>query len=348
MKKSICLILSIFFIFLNGCSTAPNNIETTVNIGGSDTNLSTSDSNALKETDDYPDEDANPASDFEYTVRQDGEFVITKYIGNDESVVIPRKIAGKAITVLGESSFADANIVSVIMPNTVKYISAYAFGNCEKLEDIQMSSSLITIGLNAFSNCISLSDIDFSSTALKGIDAYAFRGCKKLKEVTLSNTLVEIREKAFYECSALLEIDFPQSLTKIAGGAFAYCTSLKCVSIPTKLSLTSFDEAIFHNVPALEQITFKEGREEITGYALIQTDESVEIVVPRSVKRFSPLPFLINPTANITITFLGDAPEIVDDDTDWFGNPIIYYDETTNGWDKFIWNEKYTVKPIGN
>ena len=353
MKRLICLLLSsIFVLLLYGCNNSSNislntdNIDTTNNIDVSDTNVSNSNSNTLNETDDYPDEEANPASDFEYMVRQDGEFVITKYIGNDESVVIPRKIDGKAITVLGETSFAGSSVISVIMPNTVKYISSGAFDSCKKLKDIQMSSSLITIGLSAFSNCISLSNIDFSSTALKGIDVLAFQGCTNLKGVTFPNTLVEIREKAFYECSALLEIDLPQSLTKIAGGAFAYCTSLKRVSISTKLDLTSFDEAIFHNVPALEQIIFKEGREEITGYALFQTNASVEIIVPESVKRFSPLPFLINPSTYITITFLGNAPEIVDDDTDWFGNPVVYYDQTTNGWDEFAWNVKYTVKPI--
>ena len=251
-------------------------------------------------------------------------------------------------TVVAEGAFENQNIQTVVIPNTIKAIGALSFNNCKKLTQVTFStnSNLTYVNGSAFANCVKLEKIDFSSTTLKGLDVLAFRGCTSLKEVTFSNTLVEIREHAFYKCSALSEIDFPQSLTKIEGGAFAYCTSLKRVSISTKLELTSFDEAMFHNVPALEQIIFEEGREEITGYALFQTDASVEIIVPKSVKRFSPLPFLINPSTNITIVFLGDAPKIVDDDTDWFGNPFVYYDQKTNGWDKFAWNGKYTVKPI--
>ena len=345
MKKTFALLL--IFIFLlsafNGCVT---NIQ------------SPQDAKVTTENANYS---PNPASDFEYVVNSEQSgILINKYIGTAEHVVIPSHINNFPVlslhgipnedypTTIAEGTFERSNIKTIVIPETVTAIGATAFNHCEKLTTITFlpNSNLIYINDGAFANCVNLEKIDLSETQIKGIGTLAFRGCTNLKEVTFSNTLVEIREKAFYECSALLEIDFPQSLTKIAGGAFAHCSSLKRVAIPTKLDLKSFDEAIFHNVPALEQVIFKDGREEITGYALFQTDASVEIIVPTSVKRFSPLPFLINPSTHITLTFLGDAPEIVDDDTDWFGNPIINYDQNTNGWDEFSWNGKYTVNPI--
>ena len=288
----------------------------------------------------------NPASDFEYSITEDGGVLITKYVGNDLEVVIPQKIERKNVIGIGEKAFYQSNIQSLVMPDTITKIGNMAFCESKSLTNVTFSKGLVGVEFSAFSNCTALKNADLSSTQVKLIDAFAFRGCKNLKEVTFSNTLVEIREKAFYECSALLEVDFPQSLIKIEGGAFAYCASLKRVAIPSKLDLTSLDEATFHNVPSIEQVIFKEGREEIIGYALLQTDASVEIIVPEGVKRFSPLPFLINPSTHITITFLGDAPEIVDDDTDWFGTPVINYDQNTNGWNEFSWNEKFTVKPI--
>lgn len=164
MKRFICLLLTpILVLVLYGCNNSPNISLNTDNIDTFDTNVSSSNSNALEETDGYPDENVTSASDFEYTLRQDGEFVITKYTGNDERVIIPEKIDGNVVTALGEASFAKSNIVSVTMPYTVKYISSRAFVNCEKLNDIQMSFSLITIGSRAFFNCSSLSNIDLST-----------------------------------------------------------------------------------------------------------------------------------------------------------------------------------------
>ena len=144
MKRFICLLLTpILVLVLYGCNNSPNISLNTDNIDTFDTNVSSSNSNALEETDGYPDENVTSASDFEYTLRQDGEFVITKYTGNDERVIIPEKIDGNVVTALGEASFAKSNIVSVTMTNTVKYISSRAFVNCEKLNDIQMSFSLV-------------------------------------------------------------------------------------------------------------------------------------------------------------------------------------------------------------
>ena len=350
MRKILVLLLavSLLAVSFSGC----NNSEKPP-INDESTNNTTDDQSQPTEP--------NPATDFEYqTNSSQTGILINKYIGSSEHVIIPSHIDNLPVlslkgipdaqqpTAITKGVFEGSNVQSIVIPETIKVIGYATFNNCKELTQVTIStnSNLTYINGAAFANCVKLEKIDLSSTQVKGIDAFAFRGCTNLKEVTFSNTLVEIREKAFYECSALLEVDFPQSLTKIAGGAFAYCTSLKRVAIPTRLDLTSLDEAIFHNVPALEQVIFKEGREEITGYALFQTDASIEIIVPESVKRFSPLPFLINPSTHITITFLGDAPEIVDDDTDWFGNPVVNYDQTTNGWDEFSWNGKYTVKPI--
>ena len=304
----------------------------------------------------------NSNSDFEYqTNSSQTGILINKYIGSSEHVVIPSHIDGLPVlslkgvphnqqsTAIAEGTFEGKAVKTVVIPETVTVIGYKCFKDCRELKSLTIASnsSLTDIRGRSFENCTKIEEIDLSSTQVKAIGSSAFRGCANLKSISFSNTLEKIQEKAFYECSSLLEVNFPESLTDVKGGAFAYCTSLKKIEIPTKLNLTSLDESIFHNVPALKQITFKEGREEITGYALLQTDESVEIVVPRSVKRFSPLPFLINPSAHITITFLGDAPEIVENNNpNWFGNPIVYYNPNTTGWETFVWKDKYEIKPL--
>lgn len=293
----------------------------------------------------------NPASDFEYEIDDSqAGIVINKYIGSSKHVIIPSHIDNLPVLFLN-GAFEGSNIQSVVIPETVKSIGDGAFNNCGELVQVTFStnSNLTYITSFAFANCVKLEKIDFSSTQLKGIDMVAFRGCKNLKEVTFSNTLEEIREHAFYECSALVEVDFPESLTDVEGGAFAYCTSLKRVVIPTKLDLISVNESIFHNVPSLEQIVFKEGRAEITGYALFLTDASVEIIVPSGVKYISPLPFLFNPPAQIIFTFEGDAPTIVEDkDVAWLNDAIIRYNPETTGWESFAWKDRCKMQPSQN
>lgn len=306
------------------------------------------------------DEEPNPASDFEYAANSEQTgILINKYIGTGENVVIPSEIDGLPVVSLRgvpsesypgsveEGAFAGTNVKTVVIPETVTTIGRSAFADCKELTHVTFSgnSGLTYIGELAFAGCVGLEKIDLSATQVKLIGAYALRGCTNLKEITFSNTLEEIRERAFYECSALSEVNLPESLTKVEGSAFAFCTSLKRVTVPTKLDLHFLTESMLNNVPALEQIVFREGRDEITGYAMVQTDASVEIVVPASIRKFSPVLFLINPSTPITITFSGDAPEIVDDDTDWFGDPTIYYDPKTDGWDTFAWNERFDVKP---
>ena len=315
------------------------------------------------ETDPQPQELVpNPATDFEYEINSDQTgILINKYIGSSLNVVIPSYIEDLPVlslkgcfdevysTTVVDGVFEGSSIKTVVIPETVKTIGYAAFVDCRDLTQIIIpaNSNLMYIGGCAFENCTSLEKIDLSTTQLKKIEELAFRECINLKEIKFPDTLEEIKKRAFYKCSALLELDLPQSLAKIEGGAFGYCASLKRVVIPPNLNLTSLDEAIFYGIPVVEQIVFKEGREEITGYGLILTDANVEIVVPQSVRKFSPLPFFINPPANIIITFLGNAPEIVDNkDFYWFESATIYYDPYTIGWETFVWNEKIEMKPL--
>lgn len=353
MKKIfLCFMLvCILLISFSGCNDLTNNpLNNTTTEIGTETKTETKSETRV-----------NPASDFQYEINSNQTgIIINKYIGKKQDVVIPSHIEDLPVislkgmpdehypSAVSEGVFEGSNIKTVVIPKTIKIIGYTAFNDCKQLTTITFlsDSSLTNISGKAFANCVKLEKIDLSSTQVKIIDPLAFQGCTNLKEITFSETLEEIRAKAFYECFSLLEVNFPNSLTKIEGGAFAYCTNLQHVSIPQSLKLTSFDEAIFHNVGALKQIIFEEGRESIIGYALFQTDANVEIIVPKGVKKFSPLTFLINPSATISITFLGDAPEIVEDDTDWFGNPTIYYDPETTGWDTFSWKEKFEMKPI--
>ena len=103
-----------------------------------------------------------------------------------------------------------------------------------------------------------------------------------------------------------------------------------------------FDHNIpFNNIPSLEKIIFEDGWEEITGYAYFVTTSDLEIIIPKTVKKISPLPFFIHgPTK---IKFLGDCPEILEQDY-FYGSPTICYDPSTKGWDECEWIKKHNTE----
>ncbi|MDH8701675.1 hypothetical protein M2138_001024 [Dysgonomonadaceae bacterium PH5-43] len=98
---------------------------------------------------------------------------------------------------------AGKSATSYAIPSTVISIADDAFGNCEKLNSIQVSDNVVRIGNNAFSYCDSLTNI------------------------ILPNSVTTIGVKAFLSCNSLLSITLPANVTSIGDYAFTECNSLK-------------------------------------------------------------------------------------------------------------------------
>jgi hypothetical protein len=308
-----------------------------------------------------PAKEPNPASDFEYEISSEIDCVyIIRYIGTAQDVVIPSQIEGLPVRslkgvvdeqytyMIGEGVFEATNVKTVVIPETVEIVGMSAFQDCVELTSVTFlaNSNLKNVMDFAFKHCEKLDKIDFSNTKLQKIRSQAFYGCKALKEITFSDTLEHIGERAFYHCSLLSVLDFPASLTKLDDGAFGYCSSVSRIVIPAKLDLFFASESAFHGIISSVELEFEPGREVVTGYALIQTAADVKLIIPKSVKQFAPLPFLITPTAKVDIVFAGDAPEIIEEkEPDWFGSPVIHYDPTKQGWDAFEWKDRFEMIP---
>jgi hypothetical protein len=86
--------------------------------------------------------------DFNYRIEHNG-VVITKYKGTKTDVIIPEKIEGLPIVEIGLYAFAKSQLTSVIIPNSVKVISAHAF-SFNDLTNITIPNSVATICDNAF------------------------------------------------------------------------------------------------------------------------------------------------------------------------------------------------------
>lgn len=116
-----------------------------------------------------------------------------------------------------------------------------------------------------------------------------------------------IEEDAFYNCQFLESIVIPETVTKIAAGAFSQCYNLKSITMPSITDeLFTMKEAhlgcLFNNdnnsknknnlyVPAsLKKVTFTNG-DKITDYCFYECNYIEEIHLPETVKEIGTLSF---------------------------------------------------------
>ncbi len=98
-----------------------------------------------------------------------------------------------------------ANLESIIIPNSVKYIGDGAFNNCTKLVSIYFSRSLESIGTQCFANCHSIKSIVIPNS-VTAIESQAFMNCELLNSIVVSDNLKHIGWSVFDGCSNGLKI----------------------------------------------------------------------------------------------------------------------------------------------
>ena len=112
---------------------------------------------------------------FDYVITN-GTATITKYMGFGGAVPIPGMINGYPVTTIGPGAFANANLSSITITNTITAIGDGAFYDCVGLTELIIPSSVRSIGASAFAGCFGLTGvtIPFSVTNLGDV---AFYGC---------------------------------------------------------------------------------------------------------------------------------------------------------------------------
>lgn len=127
------------------------------------------------------------------------------------------------------------HLESVTLPSKIKRIPERAFAQCVSLKSIDMTkTSINTIGNNAFYMCSTLAEVSFPES-LSSIEDGAFASCAFV-EFTAPASLNFIGAQAFFSCRKLKTADLANSaITDLSDFAFAVCTSLTKITIPTTL-----------------------------------------------------------------------------------------------------------------
>lgn len=193
---------------------------------------------------------------------------VSEYTGNEKKVEIPETIWGREIVGINLYAFYKCDIEEVLLPETVKYIEAYAFKECKNIKRIVLPTNLEYIGVYAFSKS-GIEEIEFPNT-VDEISGYAFH-CSALKEVSglenvknLGNDPFRgtpweesfegdffcIGEKLYLYRGEDEEVVVPETVKEIKGAfaksdEYSYPIKVKKVFIPD--SVTAISECSFWN-----------------------------------------------------------------------------------------------------
>ena len=104
---------------------------------------------------------------------------------------------------------------------------------------------------NPVKNAIAKNDNLYSDDGLifeQGKTGFVLVGCfnENVTNVTIPNTVTKIADGAFYNCTSLTNVTIPESVTSIGNNAFHNCTGLKTLVVPK--SVTSIGTDAFKNV----------------------------------------------------------------------------------------------------
>ena len=125
------------------------------------------------------------------------------------------------IKIIGEKSFYDSSLESIIIPNSVLKIKKNAFGNCNSIKSVifESYSKLTSMGKRAFQS-ISLQSISIPPTVTK-IKSKCFYKCNNLQFINLlSNSKLKfIGKKSFYN-TKINRLFIPKSVEIIEEGCF--------------------------------------------------------------------------------------------------------------------------------
>lgn len=152
---------------------------------------------------------------------RDGRKLIAVPAGRTGTLTVPASVEE-----IGFGAFENSGLSAVKFhpDGNILTLGYRAFYGAEKLTDITIPASVVSIDYYAFANCTALERVAFAAgSRLTGVYEGAFYGCANLSDITLPDSIVEISEFAFYGCRALdrVPVENVENLLGIYDYAFA-------------------------------------------------------------------------------------------------------------------------------
>lgn len=176
------------------------------------------------------------SGDYRYDVMNDGSARLSWYSGSEANLVIPATLGGHPVRTIGQNAFEGCrSLVSVVIPEGVTFIDAWAFYKCSSLQSVSFPDSLKTVGAGAFENCTAITSISIPAN-VELLDREAFCLCRGLQDVTIPSSVKTVADRAFKYCTQLKSATLSEGVRELGEEAFCECTALDNVSIPKSVT----------------------------------------------------------------------------------------------------------------
>ena len=201
---------------------------------------------------------------------------ISGYKGSETDVIVPAQI-GKNDVVLGESAFADNEIVERIsVMASGKTIEKCCFSGCKKVKEVMIPDGVTKIGECAFYGCSTLTKIKLPAQ-LKEIGSSAFAWCKGLTTITIPDGVTTIGDGAFRGCESLIDITISDNVKSIGEEA-----GWGCKNLADQTGLVIVNDILFDCISEEEVIHIPDGVTTI-GKDAFTFSKAKSVILPESV-----------------------------------------------------------------
>lgn len=138
---------------------------------------------------------------------------------------------------IDQQAFSGAKYLKkIIVHDKVEAIRAYAFSDCESLEEVIIGRcDLFFFGPSVFENCSKLKTVEFGAILtntyypVDELQYHTFGNCTSLETVNFTGEVGIIYDNAFENCTSLKTITLSKTTRQIDKNAFLNCTSLEKV-----------------------------------------------------------------------------------------------------------------------
>lgn len=221
--------------------------------------------------------------DYTYTVTSN-KSTITAYGGAGGSVTIPSTLGGYPTVAIVNNVFSNnTNLVSVVIPDSIKTIGYSAFLYCTELISVDLGEGATSIDSNAFYGCSSLISVIIpDSVTYLGEDV--FSGCSMVTTAVLGSGMTTTGNGIFRGCSSLEHVTIPSSIIEIGSYAFLYCSSLSEFTLPS--NIISIGEMAFRGC-GFTTIHISDNVEFIGGYVFCSSNDLISISVDPANPNYS-------------------------------------------------------------
>lgn len=176
----------------------------------------------------------------------------------------------------------------ITIPDGVKSIENYAFGNSPSVTSVTIPKSLESMDGNVFSFCMKLKEIKVSKNNQYFSSKNGILYDKKKKvllqcpremegDIIIPKTVVKIGDEAFWNCYYLTSISIPESVTSIGKYAFHFCLRLLNATIPKNVK--SIGVGAFAGEASMSDIQVSEDNKYFTSENGILYDKKKKVLI---------------------------------------------------------------------